>query len=622
LSLETIQFRMYRWVALTAVLTTLVVTPWLTFDPINLGKIIVVTIGSFLFLGLAIANKKYVLENLGKPFSLSLLFFLLGLFLNLVFAPAPFTQKFWGVFGRNNGALSYFALLLLVACAASIRNINYYRKFVYALPLTAIPVSAYCLLQIANLDPIDWSLKATFATLGNVNFLSAFLGLASVALFAMIFQPENSKRFKTMIVFSLFFNLFIINSTDSIQGFAVFVSGSVLIAFFELKRRNFLVSIAFSIVALATFSMSLLALLNQGPLARFIYQPSITFRFDYMQAAWKTFLSNPLFGVGMDGFGDWYRTYRGVISAYRTGTSRTSNSAHNVFLDIASGGGLVLFVPTLLIFGYTFFIVVKALRNMHSFDSSFIALVALWIGYLSQALISINQIGVGVWGWIFTGVVFGYAKCLIEPSGASQVREQKSAIRTKSSKSGNSPRISNLDAKSSILVFIFACIGFVLAFIPFKADMDIRAASNRGDLKGMIENLSNPGATAFHYSQVAFQAFQGGFPDQAKEINTKLLEKFPRDFGGLLTEYSRAGTDLELASLARQKVEAVDPLFYCLRDDWFNQMASTLLSLPVDKQIEISRFWNLVPGGARANSIAFVNLPPEAWKVKLASNCG
>ncbi|NBP05729.1 MAG: TonB-dependent receptor [Bacteroidetes bacterium] len=412
LSKVILQFRMFRWVSITAVLTTIVITPWFTYDPINLPKVVVVTTGGFLFLGVLLSNTKAIIQILGIPLFLFLVFFFIALVINLLFAPSPFTQKLWGVFGRDNGALSYLALALVLAASASIMNVNHYKKIFFLLPLTAIPISSYSLFQLAGLDPVDWSYKAAFATLGNVNFLSAFLGMACVAFLSTYFVRDIKRKIRILALLMIPIMLFIIYSTDSIQGFAVFLSGAVVIGFLEVRKRSRYFLYLFSLTTVLSFVLSVMALLNIGPLAKLIYQPSITFRFDYMHAALKTFVNNPIVGVGLDGFGDWYRNYRGIISAFRTGTSRTTNSAHNIFLDVASGGGILLLIPTLAIFIYAALVSIKALRKVENQDPVFVGFIAVWVGYLVQSLISINQIGVGIWGWIFTGVICGYARCL------------------------------------------------------------------------------------------------------------------------------------------------------------------------------------------------------------------
>jgi len=70
-----------------------------------------------------------------------------------------------------------------------------------------------------------------------------------------------------------------------------------------------------------------------------------------MHAGIAMLLNNPLTGVGIDSYDDWYRAERGIISALRTSLTRTANSAHNISIDIAAGGGFPLLISHLLIIG-------------------------------------------------------------------------------------------------------------------------------------------------------------------------------------------------------------------------------------------------------------------------------
>ena len=74
---------------------------------------------------------------------------------------------------------------------ALLQKAHLYRAVINSLVLTSIPVLIYCLIQIAGLDPIGWSLKDTFATFGNTNFLSAFLGISALASFILAFDKTK-----------------------------------------------------------------------------------------------------------------------------------------------------------------------------------------------------------------------------------------------------------------------------------------------------------------------------------------------------------------------------------------------------------------------------------------------
>lgn len=127
----------------------------------------------------------------------------------------------------------------------------------------------------------------------------------------------------------------------------------------------------------------------------------------YWRAAVNMISHNPFFGVGMDGFGDWYRRARSPEIA-RINPGITSDTAHNIPLDIGSGGGLPLMILYLAIIGLALYSIIKVVKRKSEFDVMFSAVVAAWFAYQAQSLISINQLGLGVWGWSLTGLIIGY----------------------------------------------------------------------------------------------------------------------------------------------------------------------------------------------------------------------
>ena len=85
-----------------------------------------------------------------------------------------------------------------------------------------------------------------------------------------------------------------------------------------------------------------------------------------------------------------------------------SNAAHNVFLDIGSNGGFILIILYLIIVVSIFYLGVKNILRMEKFDPFYTAIFASWVGYQAQSVISINQIGLALWGWVLSGLIIGY----------------------------------------------------------------------------------------------------------------------------------------------------------------------------------------------------------------------
>jgi hypothetical protein len=89
------------------------------------------------------------------------------------------------------------------------------------------------------------------------------------------------------------------------------------------------------------------------------------------------------------------------------GPNTTTNAAHNVPFDVFAFGGWPLFVSYLAILSLLLSQLLKSLRN-RKYDAIFVTLTTAWACYQLQSIISINQIGLAVWGWLFGGALIAY----------------------------------------------------------------------------------------------------------------------------------------------------------------------------------------------------------------------
>ena len=258
-------------------------------------------------------------------------------------------------------------------------------------------------------------------------------------------------------------------------------------------------------------------------------------------------LKFPIFGVGLDSYGDWYRTLRGEISTLRTGPDRISNTAHNIFLDLSSNGGIPLIAAYFFIIFLAFRNGIRMLRenpNPHS-----IALLTSWIGFLIFSSISIAQVGVGIWGWLFTGALLGVRNIQISKDSESNKGGNKRAkIKGKS-----------LPPSASLLGLSGLLVGFLLAFIPFHADMKYKSALQLRSLDEMIKSTNLLGSTAFHKELVIDTAINNNFPIQAREMTLSLIRDYPRDFLGWKALYLMNSSTPQEKERALKVLKKLDP---------------------------------------------------------------
>jgi hypothetical protein len=257
-------------------------------------------------------------------------------------------------------------------------------------------------------------------------------------------------------------------------------------------------------------------------------------------------IKNPIFGVGLDSYGDWYRELRGEIATLRTEPDRITNTAHNIYLDISASGGFPLILAYLVILGYALQSAIRVLRREKAFNPYFVALFATWIAYLIQAAISINQIGVGIWGWLFSGALIGYEI-------ATRERESSSLPR----RSTNS--LSQIPASVALLGMIGFVAGFLLAFIPFNADAKFKDALQSGSSVEQFAQAKALGATAYHMELALDAALKANSEPLVEEVTRELLNRYPRDFMAWRVRQALVSSLPEEREEAYSKLKELDP---------------------------------------------------------------
>jgi O-antigen ligase len=550
------QHRIYQILLFSGPLITLAVNPWTSYDPIGLPKMLLLASFATSLGFLLISRRNEVKAKLPRATWIIFATFASWLVVSMFFSGAPLQQQLWGSFGRNTGFLTYVSLLTILIATAILSSRDYYAGLTKALVGTALPMTAYCLVQMAGKDPIGWSEFATFGTLGNVNFLSAFFGMTSLACLALASYSSFKFSSRSLLAALGLLDIYIAFSTGSIQGVVIFIAG--VFALLAIRLRYFKGKIKISLIGLYLITLitsvttGTLGLFNKGPLAQFLYQPSVIFRSDYIHAGWEMTLRKPLFGVGLDSYGDWYRESRGEISTLRAGVDRIANSAHNIFLDISSNGGVVLgisFLAIVLIAGVS---AIRFIKSESQFDPYFAAIASVWFAYQIQALVSINQIGVGVWGWLLSGALIGYGQLSRKAS-----KQQDSAAREPASK--KSYRGAQLSAKDSVAAISGFALGLLIAAPPVSADIGYRTANLTGDIARITTAVNKLGGTQFHKELALDFAMRNNREAEVESLAKALVLEYPRSFfGWRVLSVLTASTPAE-RELALIKARELDP---------------------------------------------------------------
>jgi len=512
----------------TPTITTLAISPFSSYDPINVPKMLMLVTGASLLLVTLLTSLRS-LVGINTLFISAALAFVVTLVIAFLRNPAPYAQQLWGVWGRSTGLLTYIALIVLLLSTMLFSYKSEGRTFRQVFERLSYFITAYTLIQAGDIDPINWSQKAMVATLGNINFMSSFLGLASISFFSRLLiekLPITSKAHYSILIV---INLFLIWLSESIQGVAVFAAGASIILGFAIRRNlDFKRVIYWLLSIIPVGAISFLGVAGLGPLSM-LRQETVIFRRDYWLAGIVMTQKNWFDGVGIDSYGDYYEQYRDLEAVVRTGPQRVTNTAHNIFLDISSGAGVLAALAFFVMFALTIARIAKILKG-GEFDPSLAAFSGMFMGFVIFSLISINQIGVGVWGFVFMGYVIGAGarqELPLNSKPSKKVPEKEGSKKHPDA----SRKIENSKVSRTLMFLVtllVGTLGFFSALIPFRTDINMLAAVKAKDFESMRVVALRDSATTFHREKYITLLLDAGRELEAYEFARSVYEINPR----------------------------------------------------------------------------------------------
>jgi hypothetical protein len=381
--------------------------------------------------------------------------------------------------------------------------------------------------------------------------------MASVALFDRLFRYEASKLQKGIVLVGLLLNLFIVVKSDSLQGLLVFLLGTSIVLLGYLSRlANKIYFRCLTLVVVIFGILASMGLLQKGPFASVLYQPSVTFRGDYWRAGIRMFKENFLNGLGLDSYGSFYRQYRDSVATLRRGPEITTNAAHNVVIDLAANGGLILVVPYILLMFFTIWLFVRALKVESENKSLLVLVFSLWLCYQAQSLISINLVSLAIWGWVFMGLSIGLSLFILR---------EKVSIEEKVAKVKASSSTKEVSAGAIVFSFMCAIVGTVVGVMPLIGSASERSAIQSGSVERVIEAAFKEPRDPDRMNNLAAILGNGGYPEEALKIAKATVREFPTSFVGwrIITQLNNSSPlDKEKAL---KKMRELDPLNQNLR---------------------------------------------------------
>ena len=485
MNLKTAEVKLSQVIAFGGFFTAVFVVSGGVTDPVNATKFLSLGVTGGAIFGLLIYLKLKGFLRLHLPLTIVTTAFLLCSFISSLQSNSPLVQNLYGVYGRNNGFFTYLFLSVLLVGASQLQELKSFSRVINGLIFAGIVNMIYCLWVIAFGDFIGWSnpYGNILGTFGNPNFIGSFLGIFFSVVLAYGVSSESPKWLKALLLPILGLISFVIVDSSAIQGRVVAALGTGLVLFFLIRSKfNLIVQAAYSLVAILIGIMGIAGALQRGPFVEYIYKNSVSLRGQYWLAGWNTGDMNPFFGSGMDAFGDWYRRARDLRAIELPGVNTVVNTAHNVPLDMFAFGGWPLFLSYLGIVSFGVVAIIKLVLRTKKYDVIAVSLIVAWIGYQVQSIISINQIGLAIWGWILTGALIGYEICTREKTETDlKISPSKKFLRNQNQSDSG---------QLTILTSIFSLVGLLIALPPLAADSKWRSAQKLGTVEAVEESMN------------------------------------------------------------------------------------------------------------------------------------
>jgi O-antigen ligase len=520
-----------RWVYGSLIATTLYFHPSLT-DPFNSPKMWIVLLIAAWLSGYVISFKGLIFVN--KPIKIYALL-LLAFTLSAVVATVFTDFKFVGIFGetqRRNGLATYLALAIIgLTASIFIRMFNVKRLYFATFVIGSI-FAVYAFMQTTGRDFVSWNnpYNSIIGTVGNPNFAAAVMSVMGVIIFSLIFFKDLNLFYRVgAAAFSVVAMLLIIRS-DSRQGILSFLIGAGLFVVILLFSKNKVLGVLSLSGGMIAGIFSILGMLQIGPLQELLYKSSVSVRGYYWRAGIEMFQQNPLMGVGMDRYGAYFKEYREVGYPLAYGFDITSSNAHNTFIQFFATGGVFLGTAYLVLNGFILWRGVTAVRKFTGNNRLLITgLLAAWVAFHSQSLISIDNIGVSIWGWVLGGSIIG----LSVSNSESELQDQKQFLGKKI----------DINLKRVLTSSTFTILIVVLVSFLYRGEVNTFKANVRFDTQDQaaresfrqlqIDAINTPLNDPNYSLNRAIALVQSGFIDEGINIAISIHERDPRNLDAL-----------------------------------------------------------------------------------------
>ena len=529
---ETVQTKHIYFLPLVVCLIDLIYFQPLA-DPLNPIKFWVLGLLALFALGLVVSDFLNIRSAVLGDSSLKIATVLILLFVSSLLFAFFFTEVksigLIGFHGRNTGLLFYIFLCIIFLHTSLRFEFNQIKYFYITLVCMSIFFGSYGGLQHFNIDFVQWDapFNKIVLTIGNPDFSAALLAIFIATIFPLAFIKLSNLKRAILFVLIVFVSV-VIYWTNARQGLIGLLAGISFTLFIVLWQRSRKLGLAFSLLGLGAGLIAILGTLQVGPLKTYLYKASVNDRGYDWRAAWHMFTSHPWTGVGIDRYAAYFFKYQDSKYPLIYGNTQLVNNAHSDYLQFFATGGIFLGCSYIFL---TLFIGWRALKVINSYKDEKQILVsgviAGWIVFVAQSLISPDNLSVTIWGWLLAGIIV--ALSLPENITTRPPLTHKSKINSTNRAKGYSATL------VLVLTFLFTIVvpmykgeSRVVSFLKINPTSINTSQLRSAYLQLSSQAFNTPLLSPDYKVRIAFNITNAGLVDEGKLYFEQILKQDPK----------------------------------------------------------------------------------------------
>ena len=508
-------------------------------DPFNAPKLWLTILGGAFLMGHLLSDLFLKKFTDGRK-EIKILGFIVLSFTSFLFIAALATNvkyvAFFGESQRNTGFLAYFFLaIFLMSAAKHIRLKNISSVYIAGVSVGAV-MTLYGVMQHFGNDFVKWNnpYNSVISTVGNPDFAAAIMAVFLVLVFASIFATNWHIALKVLTGLLGLLILQVIQWSQARQGLLSFGVAGGLFAVIFIWQKNRILGIISSIGYLFVFALGLLGIFQVGPLAPQLYKASVSIRGFYWRAGIEMLSNHPWLGVGVDRYGSFFRAYRENQYPVNYGYDITSTAAHNVPIQIFAMGGIFVGLSYLAILGFIAYRGIVGMKRAEGKNRLLIAGVfCAWVAYEAQSIVSIDNIGIAIWGWVLGGAVIGASLVDAQTEKPAELGKSRREVVMQT----------NVTIATPIISAVLVLGMFFVVSTQFRAESQMFDISryavptdqaNRNAYHPLIRKVVDiPWMNPMYKLELGSKLAQAGFVDEGFSEIDKVIAEDPQSYAGL-----------------------------------------------------------------------------------------